>query len=69
MSTDFEPIQVSLTKDQIGDLIYQQLEDDAGDANDVHARHAIDFAVKVLDSLGLLVRTARLASDEDRRTP
>jgi hypothetical protein len=58
-TTEQEPIIVTLTKDQISDLVYQQLQDDVGDVDDIHARHAIDFAIRALDELGLIVRAAR----------
>jgi hypothetical protein len=48
-------IEVKLTKRLIGDLIYQQLEDE-DDVDAMHARHVIDFAVEAMDHLGLIVR-------------
>lgn len=59
MSAPSEAIHIALTKSQISDLIYQQLEDAERDADAVHARHAISFAIDALDQLGLLVREAR----------
>ena len=52
-----EPIEVTLKADQIGDLVFQQLEDDAGDeVGELHARFVIDSTIKALDALGLIVR-------------
>jgi hypothetical protein len=51
-----EPIRVTLSRDQISNLIYQQLEDEQGDVDGFHARHAITFAIDALNDLGLLVR-------------
>jgi len=56
-TNEMEPIRVTLPRDRIADMIYQQLEDDVGDAEDIHARHAIDFAIRALDELGLIVRS------------
>lgn len=52
-----DTISVKLTKGQIGNLVFQALEDEVGDADEVRDRLVIDHTIAMLDNLGLIVRS------------